>query len=102
MFRRGLRSQHHRVTNAGRNPFDQLGRVPGVRMRAAVIGQSQVRRGNPLSLDASSSYTSIGRIRRWQWDLNGDGRYELTTTTTDQYCRAPLNGLIIGTIVGAV
>lgn len=25
-----------------------------------------------------------------------------TTTTTDQYRRAPLNGLIIGTIVGVV
>ena len=46
-------------------PFDQLGTVPGVRMRAAVMGQSQVRRGNPLSLDASSSYTAFGHIRRW-------------------------------------
>ena len=63
--------------------FDQLASVPGVRMRAAVIGQSQVRRGNPLSLDASSSYTAFGHIRRWQWDLDGDGHYEIDTTTPE-------------------
>ena len=61
----------------------QLASVPGVRMRAAVMGQSQVRRGNPLSLDASSSYTAFGHIRRWQWDLDGDGHYEIDTTTPE-------------------
>ncbi|AOG29470.1 PKD domain-containing protein [Cutibacterium avidum] len=55
--------------------------VPGVRMRAAVIGQSQVRRGDPLSLDASSSFTATGRIQRWQWDLDGDGHYEIDSAT---------------------
>ena len=57
--------------------------VPGVRMRAAVIGQSQVRRGNPLSLDASSSFTATGRIQRWQWDLDGDGHYEIDSATPE-------------------
>ena len=61
----------------------QVASVPGVRMRAAVIGQSQVRRGNPLSLDASSSYTAFGHIRRWQWDLDGDRHYEIDTTTPE-------------------
>ena len=61
----------------------QVASVPGVRMRAAVMGQSQVRRGNPLSLDASSSYTAFGHIRRWQWDLDGDGHYEIDTTTPE-------------------
>ena len=53
-------------------PFDQLGTVPGVRMRADVIGQELVRAGEPLDVDASSSYTAFGHIRRWQWDLDGD------------------------------
>ena len=61
----------------------QVASAPGVRMRAAVIGQSQVRRGNPLSLDASSSYTAFGHIRRWQWDLDGDRHYEIDTTTPE-------------------
>ena len=61
----------------------QVASVPGVRMRAAVIGQSQVRRGNPLSLDASSSYTAFGHIRRWQWDLDGDRHYEIDSATPE-------------------
>ena len=61
-------------------PFDQLGTVPGVRMRADVIGQELVRAGEPLDVDASSSYTAFGHIRRWQWDLDGDRHYEITTT----------------------
>ena len=64
-------------------PLDQLGTVPGVRMRADVIGQNLVRAGEPLQLDASSSYTSIGRIRRWQWDLDGDGHYEIDSATPE-------------------
>ena len=59
----------------------QVASLPGVRIRAAVMGQSQVRRGNSLSLDASSSFTSTGRIRRWQWDLDGDGHYEIDSAT---------------------
>ncbi|BCQ03476.1 PKD domain-containing protein [Cutibacterium avidum] len=62
-------------------PLDQLGTVPGVRMRADVIGQNLVRAGEPLELDASSSYTSTGHIRRWQWDLDGDGHYEIDSAT---------------------
>ncbi len=64
-------------------PLDQLGTVPGVRMRADVIGQNLVRAGEPFELDASSSYTSIGRIRRWQWDLDGDGHYEIDSATPE-------------------
>ena len=59
----------------------QVAPVPGVRMRADVIGQNLVRAGEPLELDASSSYTSIGRIHRWQWDLDGDGHYEIDSAT---------------------
>ncbi|MCG7370898.1 PKD domain-containing protein, partial [Cutibacterium avidum] len=59
----------------------QVAPVLGVRMRADVIGQNLVRAGEPLQLDASSSYTSIGRIRRWQWDLDGDGHYEIDSAT---------------------
>ena len=64
-------------------PFDQLGTVPGVRMRADVIGQELVRAGEPLDVDASSSYTAFGHIRRWQWDLDGDRHYEIDTTTPE-------------------
>ena len=59
----------------------QVAPVPGVRMRADVIGQNLVRAGEPLELDASSSYTSTGHIRRWQWDLDGDGHYEIDSAT---------------------
>jgi len=61
----------------------QLASVPGVRMRADVIGQELVRAGEPLDVDASSSYTAFGHIRRWQWDLDGDGHYEIDTTTPE-------------------
>ena len=67
----------------GGGPFDQLGTVPGVRMRAAVIGQELVRAGEPLDVDASSSYTAFGHIRRWQWDLDGDGHYEIDSATPE-------------------
>lgn len=59
----------------------QVASVPGVRMRADVIGQNLVRAGEPLGLDASSSFTSTGHIRRWQWDLDGDGRYEVNSSS---------------------
>ena len=36
-----------------------------------------------MSLDASSSYTAFGHIRRWQWDLDGDRHYEIDTTTPE-------------------
>ena len=61
----------------------QLGTVPGVRMRADVIGQNLVRAGESLESDASSSYTSIGRVHRWQWDLDGDGHYEIDSATPE-------------------
>ena len=67
----------------GGGPFDQLGTVPGVRMRAAVIGQELVRAGEPLDVDASSSYTAFGHIRRWQWDLDGNGHYEIDSATPE-------------------
>ncbi|MEA5656913.1 MAG: PKD domain-containing protein [Cutibacterium granulosum] len=57
--------------------------VPSVRIRAAVIGQNLVRADTPFSLDGSSSYTSTGRIRRWQWDLDGDGHYEIDSATPE-------------------
>ena len=59
----------------------QVAPGPGVRMRADVIGQNLVRAGEPLELDASSSYTSTGHTRRWQWDLDGDGHYEIDSAT---------------------
>ena len=59
----------------------QVASVPGVRMRADVIGQNLVRAGEPLGLDASSSFTSIGHIHRWQWDLDGDGHYEVNSSS---------------------
>ena len=61
----------------------QLATVPGVRIRAAMVGQSRVRQGSALRLDASSSYTAFGHIRRWQWDLDGDGHYEIVTRTPE-------------------
>ena len=78
-----LLSRAARSANGLSESVTQVASVPRVRMRAAVMGQSQVRRGNPLSLDASSSYTAFGHIRRWQWDLDGDGHYEIDTTTPE-------------------
>ena len=59
-----LLSRAARSANGLSESVTQVASVPRVRMRAAVMGQSQVRRGNPLSLDASSSYTAFGHIRR--------------------------------------
>ncbi len=55
--------------------------VPGIRIRAAVIGQSLVRTNKPLTLDGSSSTRQRPTIRQWEWDLDGDGQYEITSAT---------------------
>lgn len=57
-----------------------LASVPQVSVRAHVEASHLVRDGETLSLDASSSYTRDGTITRYQWDLNGDGTYETSTT----------------------
>ena len=35
--------------------------------------------GDPLILDARSSYTTKGKIARYDWDLDGDGIYDKAT-----------------------
>lgn len=37
--------------------------------------------GAPLSLDARGSYSKNGDITSYEWDLNGDGDFETSTTT---------------------
>jgi len=39
------------------------------------------RPGQTVTLNASASSYSKGTIRKYEWDLNGDGTYETTTTT---------------------
>jgi hypothetical protein len=37
--------------------------------------------GEPLTLDARGSYSKNGDITKYEWDLNGDGDFEASTTT---------------------
>lgn len=36
--------------------------------------------GEPLQLDARGSYSIIGNLTKYEWDLNGDGEFEITTS----------------------
>jgi hypothetical protein len=47
---------------------------------AWIQGPYQARIGSTLTLDARGSY-ALGGIARYQWDLDGDGVYEQSTTT---------------------
>lgn len=47
---------------------------------AWIQGPYQAQVGSTLTLDARGSY-ALGGIASYQWDLNGDGEYEQTTST---------------------
>jgi PKD domain len=52
--------------------------------------------GDTRELDGSGSYDSDGRIVRYEWDLDGDGDYEISTTeaTTRFRFTEPLDGML--------
>jgi hypothetical protein len=45
-----------------------------------VAAPAPVRPGQSVTFDASSSSYAGGGIKKYEWDLNGDGAYETTTT----------------------
>jgi lysophospholipase L1-like esterase len=52
--------------------------------------------GAPVHFDARGSYDPDGKITRYQWDLNGDGIFDTTTTSaqlTHTFSK-PFNGLL--------
>lgn len=48
---------------------------------AWIQGPYVVKTGETLTIDASASYATIGRITSYEWDFNGDGVYDETTST---------------------
>jgi len=52
--------------------------------------------GSPVTLDASSSYDPDGEIVTYEWDCDGDGSYELTTSspTMEHAWNAAFDGTI--------
>jgi len=52
--------------------------------------------GQPVHFDASPSYSNSSEIVKWEWDFNGDGRFEVVGTrakATHVYSE-PFNGLM--------
>jgi LPXTG-motif cell wall-anchored protein len=52
--------------------------------------------GTAVELDASGSFDADGTIERYEWDFDGDGDYEATTTapTTSHTWTAPVSGTV--------
>lgn len=50
--------------------------LPNAAPSAAVGGPGQVRRGSPARFDASGSADPERAIRHYEWDFDGDGKYE--------------------------
>ena len=48
---------------------------------AWIQGGAVVRAGDSLTVDASASYATSGRIVSYEWDFDGDGAYDQTTET---------------------
>lgn len=53
----------------------------GAEPYAWINGPYVAKVGRTLSLDGSGSYSPTGSLVRYQWDLNGDGTYDETTTS---------------------
>jgi hypothetical protein len=83
-------------------PLDDPLSVPGTilvlpsRPNAWAGGPYVAALGDTLELDASGSYDSDGRIVRYEWDLDGEGGYEISTTKVTYLHRAtkPIGGRI--------
>ncbi|MBS1845823.1 MAG: PKD domain-containing protein [Actinobacteria bacterium] len=45
------------------------------------MSQNPAKTATPITFDASASKDSDGSIVKYEWDLNGDGTFETTTTT---------------------
>ena len=71
--------------------------APGGRAPYAWInGPYVVRSGRTIELDGSGSYARSGPLLSYEWDLNGDGHYDLTTATSVAHHRftAEFSGLL--------
>ena len=53
------------------------------------ISQSAPPAGEPVTFDASSSSDSDGSLTRFEWDIDGDGSYDLTGTTIEHTFGSP-------------
>lgn len=53
----------------------------GVAPFAWLQGPYQTQIGGSITLDARASYARSGTIASYQWDINGDGKYDATTAT---------------------
>ena len=66
---------------AGASPNDD---VPNPEIRETVSawiqGHYAHQIGKPLTLDARGSYSDHGAPVKYEWDLDGDGRYEIEST----------------------
>jgi PKD repeat protein len=60
--------------------FDSNGNQPRP-VASFTANPSPVRAGQTVTFDASSSHYTGGSIVKYEWDLNGDGTYDKTTTT---------------------
>jgi PKD repeat protein len=66
------------IPNTG--PGGGTGPDPNAAPVAAFTAPSSSVVGTAVLLDASASYDTDGSIARYEWDLNGDGSYDRTST----------------------
>jgi hypothetical protein len=55
------------------------------------------RAGEPIAFDASGSLSPVGSIATYEWDFNGDGKFDLSTTspTVTYTYNAPYEGQVV-------
>jgi hypothetical protein len=85
--------------------FDRVGLVRDSESRTIAVGSDPVARlavapdpvlvGNPVGIDASTSRDEGGPIARYEWDLDGDGVFEIDTGARPFVSRSfPLAGVV--------
>jgi hypothetical protein len=85
--------------------FDRVGLVRESEPRTIAVGSEPVAElsvapdpvlvGNPVGIDASASHDAGGPIARYQWDLDGDGVFEVDTGARPFVSRSfPLAGVV--------
>lgn len=95
-------AQHEQATNQPQLPSDDSLSVPGAILvlpsapNAWAGGPYVAKLGETVELDGSGSYDRDGRIVRYEWDVDGDGDFDVSTpsaTVMHKFTR-PVDGKI--------
>ena len=67
----------------GQETFDQIEDIRTRSVREHRRGERDAKLGDTLTLDGRGSYSRDSTIVKYEWDLDGDGTYDLTTDQPD-------------------